>query len=289
MGQARGAVQAVARPTPHVAALIFAVPALAYVAVIFPRGGHAAGSTSRTDLASRTSSTGWTDARIACDAVYAGGTARTRIARAFVYVDAAIRTCEAGRAFTSEPIVTVYAFAAVQAWHWLTVIHVAPAVRPLEALATDASIAAVNRVHAGRAVRARITRTRRRRRDMAGRAFPSARTVACKPITTILTGAAVPASARLAVAAAQRARLALPITPADTREICHAIHAGTIVAARLRQTFVHIWKNSLITLYRVQSTKSINFYSIAFLKCPITYSGHKDLRSSPPYRCTETS
>lgn len=75
---------------------------------------------------------------------------------------------------------------------------------------------------------------------MAGRALPSARTVAREAVTAILAGAAVPASARFAVAAAQRARLALPVALADAGEICHAVHAGTIVAARLRQALVHI-------------------------------------------------
>lgn len=75
---------------------------------------------------------------------------------------------------------------------------------------------------------------------MTGRAFPSARAVARKAIAVILTLAAVPASTRFTVAAVQRARLALPFALADAREICHAVHAGTIIAARLCQAVVHI-------------------------------------------------
>lgn len=269
MGQARGAVQAVARPAPDVAALVLAIPAFAYVAVILPCDGRAAGSTSCSDLASRTGSTGWTDARVSRDTVHASGTAGARIARAFVHVDAAIRSGESRRAFAPEPIVTVHAFAAIQARHWLAVVHVAPAIRPFEALATDAPVAAVNRVHAGRAVRAGITRARRRRCDVATRTLPSVRAVAREAITAILAGAAVSASARLAVTATKRARLALPVALADAREVRHAVHAGTIVTARLCQAFVHIWKNSFTTLYQVQSIRSINFYFIEFFKCPV--------------------
>lgn len=160
MGQARGTVQAVARSAPDVTALVLAIPTFAYVAVILPRGGRAARSTSRSDLASWTCPTGWTDARVPRDAIHAGGTAGARIARTFVHVDAAVRSGEAGRAFASEPVVTVHALTAVQARHWLTVVHIAPAIRSFEALAADAPIAAVNRIHAGRAVRAGITRAR---------------------------------------------------------------------------------------------------------------------------------
>lgn len=158
MSQARGAIQTVARPAPDVAALVLTVPAFAYVAVILPRGGRAARSTSCTNLASRTSSAGWTDARVARDAVHTRGTAGARIARAFVHVDAAIRASEAGRTFASEPVVTVHAFATVQAWQWLTVVHIALAVRPFEAFATNAPVTAIDCIHASRAIRAGITR-----------------------------------------------------------------------------------------------------------------------------------
>lgn len=113
MSQARGTVQAVARSAPNIATLVLAIPTLAHIAVILPCRGCAAGPTSRADLASRTSSTGRTNARVTRDAVYAGGTAAARIARAFIHVDATIRTGEAGRAFASEPVITVHAFAAV--------------------------------------------------------------------------------------------------------------------------------------------------------------------------------
>jgi len=251
VGQARSAVQAVAWPTPNIATLVLPISTFAYVALILPCSGSATGPTSRSDLASWTGSTGRTDTRVARDTVYASGTSSAWVACAFVHVDAAIRPSEARRAFASEPVVTVYAFTAVQARYRLAIVHVAPAIRPFKALATDAPVAAVNRVHAGRAVRAGITRTRRRRRDVTCRTLPSARAVAREAIATILTGATVSASARLAVAAAQRARLAFPIALADTREICHAVHTGTIVTARLCQAIVHIWNKSFNPLYPI--------------------------------------
>lgn len=160
MGQTRGTVQTVTRSAPDVAALILAVPAFAYVAIVVPRGSRAPGSTSSTDLASRAGSTGRTDARITRDTIYASGPACARIARAFVDVDTAVRAGETGRAFASEPIDTVYAFTTIQARPRLTIIYVAPAVRPFETFATDAAVIAVDRVYAGSAIRTRIARAR---------------------------------------------------------------------------------------------------------------------------------
>lgn len=160
MGQTRGTVQTITRSAPDVAALILAVPAFAYVAIVVPRGGRAARSTSRTDLASRTGSTGRTDARITRDSIHASGPACARITRAFVDIDTAVRAGETGRAFASEPIDTVYAFTTIQARSRLTIIYVAPAVRPLKTLAADAAVIAVDHVYAGSAIRARIARAR---------------------------------------------------------------------------------------------------------------------------------
>lgn len=240
MGQTGGTVQAVTRPAPDVAALILAVPAFAHVAIVLPRGGRAAGPTSRTDLASRAGSTGRTDARVARDAIHASGPAGARIARALVDVDTAVRAGETGRAFASEPIDTVYAFTAIQTRHRLTIVHVAPAVQPLETLAADAAVIAVDRVHAGSAVRAGTARARRRRRDVAGRSLPAVRAMTREAVAAILAGTTVPASARLAVTTAQRARFALPAAPADACEVRHTVHAGTVVATGLCHAFVHV-------------------------------------------------
>lgn len=240
MGEAGTTVQAIGRSAPDVAALDLAVPALAYVAIVVPRGSGAAGPASRPNLALRAGSTGRTDARVARDPVYARGAAGARIARAIVHVDATVRAREAGRALASEPIDAVDTLAAVQARQQLTVVDVAPAVRSLEALTADASVAAVGRVHACRAVLAGVPRARRRCRDVAGRAVPAGRAVAREAVSVILTGAAVPASARFAVAAAQHACLTFPAAPADTREIRHAVHAGAVVAAWLRRALVQV-------------------------------------------------
>lgn len=113
MGQTRGTVQAITRPAPDVAALILAVPTFAHVAIVLPRGGRAAGSTSRTDFASCAGSTGRTDARVDCDTIHASCSAGARIACALIDIDTAIWAGETGRAFTSEPIDTVYAFTAI--------------------------------------------------------------------------------------------------------------------------------------------------------------------------------
>lgn len=240
MSQTRGAVQTIARSAPDIAALILTIPTLAYVAFILPRSGCTTGPTSCPDLTSRTGSTRWTNARVARDAVYAGGTSGARIARAFIHVNTTIRASKPGRAFASEPIVTVHTFATVETWHWLTIVHITPAIRSFKAFATDASIAAINRIDAGCTICARITRTRRWRCDMADCAFPSARAVACKTVTVILAIAAVTTSVFIAVAAAQSACLALPIALADACEICHAVYTGTIVVARLCQAVIHI-------------------------------------------------
>lgn len=99
---------------------------------------------------------------------------------------------------------------------------------------------------------------------MASRTLPSVRAVARETVTAILAGTAVSASARLTVAAAQRTRLALPVAPADAREIRYSVHAGTIVAARLCQALVHIWKNSFTMLYRsVGQIGRFSFYRIS--------------------------
>jgi len=68
-------------------------------------------------------------------------------------------------------------------------------------------------------------------------------------ITAVLTTAAVPASTRLAMTATERAGLALPAAAADAGKVRHAVHAGAVVAARLRHAFVHIWNN--VNLYRI--------------------------------------
>lgn len=241
MGQTGGTVQTITRPAPDVAALILAVPAFAHVAIILQRSGGATGPTSRADLASRAGSTGRTDTRVIRDAIHASGPADTRVARAFVDVDTAVRTGETRRAFASEPIDPVYAFTAIQTGHRLTIVHITPAVWPLKTLAADtAVIAAVVRVHAGSAVHAGRAGARRRRRDVAGRAFPAARAVTREAVAAILTGAAVPASAWLAMTTTQRARLALPTAPADAGEVRHAVHAGTVIATGLCHAFVDI-------------------------------------------------
>lgn len=160
MGQTRGTIQAITLPTPDVAALIFAVPAFAHVAIILPCSGHAAGSTSRTNFASRAGSTRRADARVACDAIHASCPAGARIARALVDIDTAVRAGETGCAFTSEPIDTVYAFTTIQTGHRLTIVHVAPTVWPLKTLAANATIIAVDRIHASSTVRAGIARAR---------------------------------------------------------------------------------------------------------------------------------
>lgn len=232
MGQTGSAVQTVTRAAPDVAALILAVSALAQVAVVIPRGGHTARSASSPDLASRAGSAGRTDAGVTCYTIYAGGAASAWIARTFVHVDTAVRAGEASRAFAPEPIDTVDAFAAIQAGQWLTIVHIALTIRPLETFPADTTVITVSCIHAGRTILAGITRTRRRR-DMAGRAFPTGRAVTRETVATILTGAAVSASTWLTVTATQRACLALPAAPADAREVCHAVHACTIVAAGL--------------------------------------------------------
>lgn len=161
MGQTGGAVQAIAGAAPNVATLILTVPALARVAVVVPSGGYAAGPTGDTDLASRAGSAGRTDAGVTRDAVHAGRAVGARIARALVHVDATVRAGKAGRALASEPIHAVDALAAVQAWQRLTVVDVAPAIRPFEALPTHATVVTVGRVHAGRPILAWITHARR--------------------------------------------------------------------------------------------------------------------------------
>lgn len=161
MGQAGSAVHAVARAAPNVAALVLAVTAFAHVTIV-PRGGGAAGPAGRSDLASRTGPTGRADTRVTGDTVDAGSATGARIARALVHVDAAVRPGEAGRALASEPVHAVHAFAAVQARQWLAIVDVAPAIRTLEALAADASVLAVRRVHARGAVLAGVARARRR-------------------------------------------------------------------------------------------------------------------------------
>jgi len=140
VSQARSAIQTVARSAPDVAALVLAVSTLAYITVILPCGGRTTRPTTRSNLASRTSSAGWTDTRVTRDTIHAGGTAGARITRTFVHINAAIRASEARCTFASEPIITVHAFATIQAWHWLTIVHIALAVRPFESLATDASV-----------------------------------------------------------------------------------------------------------------------------------------------------
>lgn len=73
----------------------------------------------------------------------------------------------------------------------------------------------------------------------------------------ILAGTTVSASAWLAMTTTQRACFALPATPTDACEICHAVYAGTIIAAGLFLAFVHIWKNinsiKIIQIYRILS------------------------------------
>jgi len=160
MGEAGTTIQAIGWSAPDIAALNLAIPALAYVAIIVPCSGGAAGPTSRSNFALRAGSAGWTDACITRDAVYACGTAGTRITRAIIHVNAAVWTREARRAFASEPIDAVHALAAVQTRQQLTIIDVAPTIRSLEALAADASVAAVSGVHACRAVFAGIPRAR---------------------------------------------------------------------------------------------------------------------------------
>lgn len=160
MGQTRGTIQTVTRSAPDVAALILAIPAFAYVAVVVPRGGRATGSTSRTDLASRTGSTGRTGARITRNTIHASSSACARIARAFVDIDTAVRASETGRTFASKPIDTVYAFTTIQTWKGLAIVYVAPTVRPLETVAADAAVIAVDRVYTSTAIRAGIARAR---------------------------------------------------------------------------------------------------------------------------------
>lgn len=75
---------------------------------------------------------------------------------------------------------------------------------------------------------------------MTGCAAPAGWAVARKAISVILTGAAVPTSARFAVAAAQRACLTFPAASANTCEICHAVYAGAIVAAGLRRALIQV-------------------------------------------------
>lgn len=239
MGQAGGAVEAVTWAAPDVAALILAVSALAHVALVVPRDGHAAGPTGGPDLASSAGSARRADAGVTRDTVHAGGPARARVARAFVHVDTAVRAGEAGRALAPEPVHAVDAFAAVQTRQRLTVVDVAPAVRPFEALPADATVVAIRGVHAGRPVLARAARAGRRR-DVAGCALPPDRAVTREAVAVVLTSAAIPASARLAVAAAQCAGLALPAAAADAREVRHAVHAGTVVATGLRHALVHV-------------------------------------------------
>lgn len=160
MGEAGTTVQAIGRSAPDIATLILAISTLAYVAIIVPRSSGATGPASRPNFALRPGSAGRTDACVARDAVYARGTAGARITRAIVHVDAAVRTCETRGAFASEPINAVHTLAAVQTRQQLTVVDVAPTIRSLEALAADASVAAVSRVHACRAVLAGVSRAR---------------------------------------------------------------------------------------------------------------------------------
>lgn len=160
MSQTRGTIQTITRSTPDVATLILAISAFAYVAIVVPRGGRATGSTSRTDLASHTGSTGWTDARITRDTIHTSGPACTWIARAFVDIDTAVWTSETGRAFASKPINTIYTFTTIQTRHRLAIIYVASTVRPFKTIAADAAVIAVDRVYTSTAIRAGITRAR---------------------------------------------------------------------------------------------------------------------------------
>jgi len=68
-------------------------------------------------------------------------------------------------------------------------------------------------------------------------------------VTAVLTTATVPASARLAMTATERAGLALPAAAADAGKVRHAVHTSAVVAARLRQALVHVWNK--VNLYRI--------------------------------------
>lgn len=81
------------------------------------------------------------------------------------------------------------------------------------------------------------------------------RTVTREAVTAIVAGTTVPASTWLAMTTTQRACFALPAAPADAREVCHAVHAGTVIAAGLCHAFVHIWKN-------INSIEIIQIYPI---------------------------
>lgn len=88
----------------------------------------------------------------------------------------------------------------------------------------------------------------------------------------ILAGTTVPASAWLAMTTTQRACFALPATPTDACEICHAVYAGTVIAAGLFLAFIHIWKNihsiKVVQIYRILS---VFFILYLFLSSYISY------------------
>lgn len=92
---------------------------------------------------------------------------------------------------------------------------------------------------------------------MTGCTFPAVWAVTCKTVAAILAGTTIPASAWFAMTTTQRACFALPATPTDAREICHAVYAGTVIAAGLFSAFIHIWKNinsiKIIQIYRILS------------------------------------